>query len=87
LNKAFTRAHKATDVTRSRSPNYPWRHTYCSIGLTNGGQPAFLASQTGHSLEMFYSTYAKWIDTDDDREAIEQAFPEPGMGAKMGADD
>ena len=45
------------------------------------------SSQTGHSLEMFYGTYAKWIRGDDDRDAIEQAFPEPGMGAKMGAND
>ena len=63
------------------------RGATCSIGLTNGGQPAFLASQTGHSLQMFYSTYAKWIEGDDDRDAIEEAFPEPKMGVEMGAND
>jgi hypothetical protein len=36
---------------------------------------------------MFSSTYAKWIESDDDRDAIEEAFPEPKMGTKVRAYD
>ena len=45
---------------------YNCRHTYASLGLKAGAKPAFLAAQLGHSLQMFYSTYAKWINEDDD---------------------
>ena len=34
----------------------------------SGANPAFLAKQLGHSLEMFFSVYANWINGDDDRE-------------------
>ncbi len=86
LNEHFERAHAKTGVRRSKQPNYPWRHTYASLGLTAGGQPALLAKQLGHTLAVFHSTYAKWIDTDKDRDAIEAAFGEQ-VGAKMGAND
>ena len=45
---------------RYRNP-YNMRHTFASWGLTNGLQPAFLAMQMGHSLQEFFSTYARWI--------------------------
>lgn len=82
LNEHFERAHAATGVTRSKQPNYPWRHTYASLGLTAGGKPALLAKQLGHTLAVFHSTYAKWITSDKDRDAIEAAF-----GDEMGAND
>lgn len=44
---------------------YAMRHTYASFGLTHGANPAFLASQLGHSLEEFFKTYAKWIGQQD----------------------
>ncbi len=76
-------------MRRSTQPNYPWRHTYASIGLSEGAKPGFLAKQLGHTLAVFYSNYAAWIDTDTDRETLEQAFADPGasvkVGAKMGA--
>lgn len=40
---------------------YNCRHTFASLGLKAGANPAFLAEQLGHSLQIFYSTYAKWI--------------------------
>ncbi len=47
-----------------------------------GANPAFMARQLGHSLEMFFRVYAKWIDgQNDDREmakiqaAIKSALP------------
>ncbi len=51
---------------RHRRP-YNCRHSYASIGLSEGLQPAFLASQLGHTLEVFYRTYATWIDDDSNQ--------------------
>ena len=50
---------------RYRRP-YNKRHTYATVGLMSGANPAFLAKQLGHSLEMFFSVYANWINGDDD---------------------
>ncbi|MBV8657141.1 MAG: tyrosine-type recombinase/integrase, partial [Burkholderiales bacterium] len=48
---------------------YNSRHTFATIGLMAGANPAYMARQLGHSLEMFFRVYAKWIDgKDDDRE-------------------
>lgn len=48
---------------------YNTRHTYATIGLMAGANPAYMARQLGHSLEMFFRVYAKWIDgQNDDRE-------------------
>jgi integrase len=70
LNQVFATAHKQTNTRRSQSPNYPWRHTYASIGLISGLPPAFLAKQLGHTLSVFETTYAKWIDRSEDRELL-----------------
>lgn len=45
---------------------YNCRHTYASLGLTAGAKPCFLSQQLGHTLEMFFSTYAKYIKSEDD---------------------
>ena len=66
LNRAFRAAHERTGV-RPRSGPYPWRHTYASLGLTAGLPPAFLAKQLGHSLEVLYRVYGRWIGGEDDR--------------------
>lgn len=55
---------------RKREGPYPWRHTYASIGLMRGVRPAWLARQLGHSLEVFWRTYATWIRGDEDREEM-----------------
>lgn len=53
---------------RYRRP-YNTRATYATIGLMSGARPAYMATQLGHSLEVFYRDYADWIaDQDDDRE-------------------
>jgi integrase len=53
---------------RYRRP-YNTRHTYATVGLMAGVNPAFLAKQLGHSLKMFFEVYADWINGDqDDRE-------------------
>ena len=87
LSRHFEAAHEATGVRRSAQPNYPWRHTYGSVGLSEGAPPAFLARQLGHSLQLFFGTYAAWISSDADRDTIEAVFAQPQTGAKTGAHD
>jgi integrase len=69
LNQYLDRAHVATGLRRRAGP-YPWRHTYASIALTRGAKPAFIAKQLGHTLQVFFSTYARWIESDDDRDQL-----------------
>jgi integrase len=83
LTEWFERAHTEAGIRRSKQPNYPWRHTYASLGLSAGVDPAFLAKQLGHTLAVFYSTYAAWISSDADRGKVESAFGEPS-GLKSG---
>ena len=54
---------------RYRRP-YNMRHTYATLGIMSGARPAFLASQLGHSLQVFFQVYAKRINSKDDREEI-----------------
>lgn len=63
---------------------YNMRHTYATFGLMNGVNPAFMAGQLGHSVEEFFKTYAKWINTNQNQlqidlieAAITRANPEP----------
>lgn len=41
------------------------RHTYATLCLHAGNTPAWAARQLGHSVEMFYRVYSKWIDGAD----------------------
>jgi integrase len=74
LQNSFGRHHLDTDTfnlawrealrrakVRYRIP-YTCRHTRASELLTHGIEPAFAAQQMGHTVEMFFRTYAKWID-------------------------
>ncbi|WP_331711508.1 integrase [Pseudomonas sp. StFLB209] len=45
---------------------YDTRHTYATMCLMSGMNPAFIASQLGHSVDMLLSTYAKWISSTSD---------------------
>ena len=63
-----------TGTRRSTSPNYPWRYTYASIGLTSGLDIGFLAKQLGHSLTVFQTTYAKWLDREEDRAKLDRYY-------------
>ena len=76
LNQVFRRCLGELNI-RARNGPYPWRHTYASIGITEGAEPAYLARQLGHSLETFYRTYAEWISRDRDkiqRQIIERSW-------------
>jgi integrase len=78
---------------RYRRP-YNMRHTYATLGIMSGARPAFLATQLGHSLRVFFDVYAKWINSKDDREeiakvdqAIAQLSPNCPQLAQPGPED
>lgn len=47
-------------------PPYNCRHTYATICLMSGQNPAFISQQLGHSVQMLLSTYARWINSSSD---------------------
>lgn len=49
---------------------YTCRHSRASELLTLGVKPGFAATQLGHTLEMFFRTYAHWISEQDDKTEI-----------------
>ncbi|OGB00826.1 MAG: integrase [Burkholderiales bacterium RIFCSPHIGHO2_12_FULL_61_11] len=67
--RAFRRSYWTPTLKRLgiryRVP-YQTRHTYATMMLMAGMTPAFCAKQMGHSVEVFLSTYAKWLGTDRD---------------------
>jgi integrase len=61
--KAWGSALKALGL-RYRVP-YQTRHTCATIMLMAGANPAWCAKQLGHSPEMFWRVYSKWIEGAD----------------------
>jgi len=65
---------------RSRDA-YQTRHTYATLALMSGVNPAYISRQLGHTTTaMLFSTYSRWIDGGDDgREArkMNAAFSRP----------
>ena len=47
-------------------PQYNCRHTYATMCLMSGMNPAFIAGQLGHSVQVLLSTYAKWLNSSND---------------------
>ena len=45
---------------------YDTRHTYATMCLMAGMNPAFIANQLGHSVQMLLSTYARWLNSTSD---------------------
>ncbi|WPP46634.1 tyrosine-type recombinase/integrase [Pseudomonas sp. AN-1] len=58
-------------------PQYNARHTYATMCLMSGMNPAFIASQLGHSVQMLLSTYARWIDSTTDWHELDKLDTEP----------
>jgi integrase len=48
------------------APQYDTRHTYATMCLMADMNPAFIANQLGHSVQMLLSTYAKWLNSTSD---------------------
>lgn len=69
----FKAALKALDIRERRQ--YDTRHTYATMCLMAGMNPAFIANQLGHSVEMLLSTYAKWISSSSDWRELEKLPP------------
>lgn len=51
-------------------PAYNARHTYATMLLMAGVNPAFVADQMGHSLTMLMKRYFKWIHGDKNKAEI-----------------
>lgn len=51
---------------------YDTRHTYAKMCLMSGMNPAFIAAQLGHSVQVLLSTYAKWISSSSDFAELEK---------------
>ncbi|MFS2161814.1 tyrosine-type recombinase/integrase [Pseudomonas sp. Pseusp122] len=62
---------------------YDTRHTYATMCLMSGMNPAFIAAQLGHSVLVLLSTYAKWISSPNDWSELEKLdLTESGTPAK-----
>ncbi len=62
------------------------RHTFATMCLMAGITPGWVARQLGHSVEMFYRVYSRWIDGADrgaERRKLD-AFIDAGKGSKTG---
>lgn len=80
--RAFRRSYwtpmlEALEI-RYRRP-YNLRHSYATMMLMAGRTPAWCAGQMGHSVEMFLTTYARWLAGDQD--AVELAGLERWLNA------
>lgn len=53
-------------------PPYNCRHTYATICLMSGMNPAFISQQLGHSVQMLLPTYARWINSSSDWSELEK---------------
>ncbi len=60
------------DLGIRRRPPYNCRHTYATICLMSGLNPAFIAQQLGHSVQMLLSTYARWLNSSSDWSELEK---------------
>ncbi|MNF51507.1 putative prophage phiRv2 integrase [compost metagenome] len=63
-DKHFQAALTALKIRARRQ--YNCRHTYATMCLMAGMNPAFIATQLGHSVQMLLSTYARWINSSTD---------------------
>lgn len=65
FNDAWRTALAKLNIRHRRA--YNCRHTYATHGMMAGARPEFLCKQLGHSLEIFFKTYAQWINSDADK--------------------
>ena len=71
FGERFAKAMQLAEV-RYRNP-YNVRHGAACRMLAAGMRPGWCAEKLGHSLEMFFTTYAQWIDQDESK-AQEEIF-------------
>ncbi|MGU9816072.1 tyrosine-type recombinase/integrase [Pseudomonas sp. LF135] len=70
LHKQWIPTLKALNIRRR--PPYNCRHTYATICIMSGMNPAFISQQLGHSVQMLLSTYARWINSSSDWSEMEK---------------
>ncbi|TPG76347.1 tyrosine-type recombinase/integrase [Pseudomonas arsenicoxydans] len=70
LHKQWGPALKALEIPYR--PPYNCRHTYATICLMSNMNPAFIAQQLGHSVQMLLSTYARWLNSSSDWAELEK---------------
>jgi integrase len=61
-----------TELQIRYRPPYNCRHTYATICLMSGMNPAFISQQLGHSVQMLLSTYARWINSSSDWDKLKK---------------
>ncbi|WP_324710452.1 tyrosine-type recombinase/integrase [Pseudomonas citronellolis] len=66
-----------------RRRQYDTRHTYATMCIMAGMNPAFIANQLGHSVQMLLSTYAKWLNSTSDWAEIGKLESSPANGMKV----
>lgn len=59
-------AHALKGLGIKPRSQYNCRHTYATMCLMAGMNPAFIAGQLGHSLQVLLSTYARWLNSPND---------------------
>lgn len=78
LYKLWVRLLKELGI-RHRKP-YCARHTYATLCLMAGMNPAFIAKQLGHSMDMLLGTYAQWLSSTDDWSQMDKLGPRLDQG-------
>lgn len=58
--------HAIKALALRHRPQYNCRHTYATMCLMSGMNPAFIAGQLGHSVQVLLTTYAKWLNSAND---------------------
>lgn len=68
LRHIFAKALKHNGIRKR--PAYNTRHTYATLLLMSGANPTFVANQLGHSLTVLLDRYARWLNSNQDRQEI-----------------
>ena len=59
-------------LTLSHQPPYNCLHTYATICSMSNMNPAFIAQQLGHSVQMLLTAYARWLNSSSDWAELEK---------------
>ena len=91
LDKPLTKTSDPTNVFQKvlkklgirHRPTYNTRHTYATVMLMDDVKPGCAAAILGHSLQMFFTTYAKWIEGEaTEKEIAKVTIVDPSEVAK-----
>lgn len=79
-NEVFQHCLKKLGIRQRRT--YNTRHTFATQMLMDNVKPGFAAKVLGHSLTVFFSTYAKWLEGDQTEiEMSKITIPENASGS------